>query len=275
MINEPETQLTLKQGDSTLILSQVRCALVTRGLRDAAILQVSPDELVPLNKSVVKRLAEEGDAEAQFDLGLIYQFAGKYATGEPVPFGISSTGENIVLEGPRDYAEAARWYRKAADQGTGHAQVSLGEMYYRGQGVQQDYFGAVYWFRRAASQGHPSALYALGRSYFNGEGVVKDYSEAIRLYAEAGEMGDLQAQMTLGSLYYGGEIVPQSFTESFKWYRKASDGLSTNAWCMVGQMYYDGTGVAQDHAEAARWFQKAAERGDARAQANLARAQYR
>ena len=45
--------------------------------------------------------AEKGNAKAQFDLGL------KYDTGEGVR---------------QDYAEAAKWYRKAKDQGVAGAQ---------------------------------------------------------------------------------------------------------------------------------------------------------
>jgi len=37
----------------------------------------------------------------------------------------------------QDYAEAARWYRKAADQGGVAAQFNLGVMYYEGQGCRR------------------------------------------------------------------------------------------------------------------------------------------
>jgi hypothetical protein len=47
---------------------------------------------------------------------------------------------------PQDYAEAARWYRKAADQGNADAQNNLGVMYGNGQGVPQDYVRAHMWF---------------------------------------------------------------------------------------------------------------------------------
>ena len=39
---------------------------------------------------------------------------------------------------PQDYSDAARWYRKAADQGNADAQYTLGIMYADGQGVAQD-----------------------------------------------------------------------------------------------------------------------------------------
>jgi hypothetical protein len=55
----------------------------------------------------------------------------------------------------QDYAEAARWYRKAAEQGNAVAQGSLGFMYWKGQGVAQDYVQAHLWINLAASRSNP------------------------------------------------------------------------------------------------------------------------
>ena len=56
-----------------------------------------------------------------------------------------------------DYAEAAKWYRKAAEQGNSDAQYSLGHMYQFGQGVRQNSRDAANWFLKAAAQGHAKA----------------------------------------------------------------------------------------------------------------------
>ena len=56
-----------------------------------------------------------------------------------------------------DYTEAAKWYRKAAEQGDADAQNNLGLCYERGQGVPEDYEEAVKWYRKAAAQGHAGA----------------------------------------------------------------------------------------------------------------------
>jgi uncharacterized protein len=74
--------------------------------------------------------AEQGDAEAQYSLGLMYD---------------NSKGV------PKDDAQAAIWYRKAAEQGDANAQVALGEMYASGEGVPQDYGQAHMWFNLAAA----------------------------------------------------------------------------------------------------------------------------
>ncbi len=63
--------------------------------------------------------AEKGDAESQFDLGRAL-YRGDYGVAE-------------------DYAEAVKWYRKAAEQNKAKAQFNLGLCYAKGEGVAKDY----------------------------------------------------------------------------------------------------------------------------------------
>nr|WP_213395103.1 tetratricopeptide repeat protein [Yoonia sp.] len=72
---------------------------------------------------------------------------------------------SIGIGVPRDYAEAVRWYRLAADQGFSHAQYNLGWMYHNGQGVPQDYAEAVRWLRLAAAD--KKASFGAKRSWAN------------------------------------------------------------------------------------------------------------
>jgi uncharacterized protein len=62
---------------------------------------------------------------------------------------------------PKDYAEAALWYRQAADQGNAEAQYCIAEAYATGKGVPQDFEHAAVWYRKAAKQGHGRAQRAL------------------------------------------------------------------------------------------------------------------
>ena len=105
----------------------------------------------------MKPLAEQGDADAQYNLALMYR-----------------KGQGV----PQDDAEAARWYRKSAEQGYANAQYNLGVMYAKGQGVPEDYAEAVKWYRKAAAQGKADAQYNLGVTYYNGQGVPQDYVQA-------------------------------------------------------------------------------------------------
>ncbi len=102
-------------------------------------------------------LAEQGNADAQFNLGVMYR-----------------TGRGVA----QDDKEAAGWYRKSAEQGFARAQFSLGLMYYGGQGVPQDDKEAAKWYRKAAEQGLAAAQFSLGLMYYKGQGVIKDFVSA-------------------------------------------------------------------------------------------------
>jgi len=78
----------------------------------------------------------------------------------------------------QDYAEALKWYRKAADEGEAGAQSEIGVMYNDGQGVTQDHAEALKWFRKAAEQGEARGLFNLGIAYSKGSGVPQDYVQA-------------------------------------------------------------------------------------------------
>jgi hypothetical protein len=52
---------------------------------------------------------------------------------------------------PRDYAQAAAWYRQAAEQGDAEAQGSLGFLYGIGEGMPRDYAEAYFWYGLGAA----------------------------------------------------------------------------------------------------------------------------
>jgi S1-C subfamily serine protease len=118
--------------------------------------------------------------------------------------------------------EAVKWYRKAAEQGFLPAQVSLGYMYYEGQGVEQDYAESLKWYRKAAEQGDMDQQYMVGYKYEVGHGVPKDFNEAAKWYHRAAKQGNLFAQSSLGQFYSDGTGVPKNNVEAYKWYNLAS-----------------------------------------------------
>jgi uncharacterized protein len=73
------------------------------------------------------------------------------------------------------------------------AQHSLGTMYVLGQGVARDYQEAAKWFRKAADQGSMEAQYNLGVSYRDGQGVAQDFREALAWFRKAADQGYAQA----------------------------------------------------------------------------------
>ena len=80
---------------------------------------------------------------------------------------------------PKDYAEALRWYRLAAEQGDPFAQFDLGSHYSEGIGVPKDEKEALRWWQSAAAQGFPPAQHSLGKVLARGEqGVLPDKVQA-------------------------------------------------------------------------------------------------
>jgi TPR repeat protein len=125
---------------------------------------------------------------------------------------------------------------------------NLGIMYTNGTGVQQDYAKAAEWYRRAAEQGHANAALNLGVMYASGRGVPRDRVEAARWFREAAERGDVHAQANLGYMHDNGIGVPQDHAEAMRWYRMAADQGYATAQNMLAVMCIDGCSVPQDAA---------------------------
>ena len=85
-------------------------------------------------------LAEQGDASAQYNLGVMYR-----------------NGDEVS----QDYHSAINWYILAAEQGHDDAQFKLGLMYDMGIGVNRDVNTAIMWYTFAAEQGNSNAQYRL------------------------------------------------------------------------------------------------------------------
>src|SRR5882757_7889726 len=104
-------------------LSRPSC---TRRMRymDTPSDQISDDDIPPMGTGEsAQTMAERGDAEAQFGMGLRFANAGD-APG---------------------FAQAAHWYLKAAAQNHALAQYNLSVMYFRGQGVPRDKAASLVW----------------------------------------------------------------------------------------------------------------------------------
>ena len=100
--------------------------------------QASPEQLPttaalpPNGIDALRKLADQGDADAQFAVGI------RYATGEEVP---------------ADFVEAVRWFTKAAEGGNVAAQGTLGTYYWAGRGVPPDAIKAYFWSLVAQANG--------------------------------------------------------------------------------------------------------------------------
>lgn len=135
--------------------------------------------------------ASAGDAEAQFELGVCYDFG----------YGVY---ENDL--------EAVIWYHLAAMQGHVEAQYFLACAYDEGKGIDRDPKEAFSLYKKAALQGHTLAQYNLGVCYFSGEGVKRDNQEAYYWLLIAASNGDDTARESLGDV--GQQLTPEQRTQT-------------------------------------------------------------
>lgn len=130
-----------------------------------------------------------------------------------------SAGAEEATMSARELAETqllAEWV------GTPEDQYKLGNVYYRGEGVPKDYMQAVKWYRMAADQGMPESQYMMGVIYDRGEGLPQDFAEAVAWYRKSAEQGYVAAQFELGNKYASGEGVPQNYAEAYVWFSLAA-----------------------------------------------------
>jgi TPR repeat protein len=100
----------------------------------------------------------------------------------------------------------------------------LASLYFRGKGVAQDYAQAATWFRAAADRDYPPAQDNLAWMYYTGTGVTLDYSEAAKWAQRAAAHGYARAQVDLGYLYEQGKGVPLDYVSAYTWYKLAVAG---------------------------------------------------
>ena len=194
----------------------------------------------------------------------------------------------------KDYEQAKVYYEQSGDNP--YAQISLGFLYYNGQGVEQDMEKGKELFQSAVDQGVVEGYYGLakvaenagdietalehynkvvqegaeqfyivsamsdiGYVYDNGFGVEQDGTKAVEWYTKAADLGHSEAMYCLGYEYYIGFGVEQDGTKAVEWYTKAADLGHSGAMYNLGNMYDNGGVVEQDSTKAVEWYTKAAD----------------
>ncbi len=151
-----------------------------------------------------RRAAEQGDAMAEFNLGLMH-----------------ARGDGVT----QNYHQALDWYFKAAEQGYPEAQYWVGMAYAGWQAVLPlDLSVAVKWWRQAAQQGHSEAIRQLEKLK---EPVCRDHEDPDSDLKLAAKFGSARAQYLVGVRYEGGlDGFPQDLVEAYKFFRLAETTLS-------------------------------------------------
>lgn len=196
-----------------------------------------------------EELAEEGDADAQFELELL-----KEKERENPP------------EGPE---ESIAWYWFAEEHDPADSQFNMGILYEEGPIEIRDYSNARKWYTFAAERDHAEALFRLGEIYRKGLGVLPDYVEASNFYERAGQKDHPEAKRTLINMVVlklgevrGDLVIP--------WLLQAVHEGDLEATTQLALIYDKGSGgIGQNFKEALQWYLRSAELGDPEAQERL------
>ena len=128
-------------------------------------------------------LAKKGDANAQYNLGLLYQ-----------------KGQGVE----QNDREALIWFSKAAQQGLLDAQYNTALMYYEGRGVAVSKMEAIEWWKLAAEKGHAPSQHNLAVLYAYGIATGKNTEKALELWHLSAKQGYKGARQALYQAYSEG-----------------------------------------------------------------------
>ncbi|KAJ1622092.1 hypothetical protein T492DRAFT_913713 [Pavlovales sp. CCMP2436] len=215
----------------------------------------------------LRRKADQGDAEAQCDLVQCYSVRHNVSQDYAKAAGLFRRAAD------QGHLDAQYTLGLAYREGNGrhaYAQCDIGYCYRLGKGVPQNDDEAARLYRRAAEQGHPLGQYNLAQHHAQGIGVPQDDAEAARLFRLAAEQGNAAAQFNLALLNAQGRGVPQDDRETARYLHLAAEqGLAPAQFNLANCYTRVRDGLPQDDREAARLFHLAAEQGDADAQLNF------
>lgn len=176
--------------------------------------------------------AEQGSAEAQFEIGAMYE-----------------NGRGVTA----DRAQAQQWYQKAADQKHDRALHAIARM--------KDNQRRLEITQSQAESGDVEAQYKLGSMYLTGTGTPPDLQLAAKWLTRAADKNHTKAQFKLGHLYYVELADEGDMQSALDWFNKAAVSNYSPAFYYLGDMYATGSGVTRDYDKARDWYEKAREAG--------------
>ncbi len=180
-----------------------------------------------------KRLAEQGDGEAQASLAEMY-FTGRGIDQDQEAaiewFRRAADGGHVASQvhlgmisaQMQNFELSAKWFRMAAEAGDAGGMTNLAALYLRGLGVEQNAARALDWFAKAAAQGDPAHQLQLGGLYLDGAAGEPDVESGLRWIHRAANQGYVEAQNRLGSIYQGDGAVPKDPVLAYMWFYRSS-----------------------------------------------------
>jgi uncharacterized protein len=171
-----------------------------------------------------------------------------------------------------NHGDSARAYRlldQEAKAGDPEAQVNLGYLFARGQGVWANQQEAFRLYNLSAAQGDGEGMNAVGYKYQFGTGINKDIDLAVHWYCKAVEAGNARGMNNLAILLSDGLGVPRDEEQARDLWRQSAALGHINAMANLAFSYLQSESAKRDQSQGVAWMERAAERGQQSAQSYL------
>lgn len=173
-----------------------------------------PVQQAPAKPSLFQ-LATQGDAQAQYQLGLAHR-DGKGAK--------------------KDQSEAASWFAMAAGNGIAPAAAELARAYEQGAGVVRDLGQAARWWYRAGELGDETARARFLAMLLAGETAGFAGPAAVEWLEPLAKGGDVRSILGLGGIHEKGQGLPADFGKAQAWYLQAAYAGNAEAKFRLGRL---------------------------------------
>lgn len=169
------------------------------------------------------------------------------------------------------YLTALNLARPRAEAGDAAAQTLVAEILARGLGVPRNEAEAALWYQRAAEQGAPEAQFQYALLLLDGRLVEKDEKQAYALLESAAAAGNRLAQFNFAQLLVREHPGPSGLARAITYYERAAAAGVADAQYAMAQIHANGAGgKSRDEAEARRWLELSARQNFDTAQLDLA-----
>ncbi len=244
----------------------------TEAMRDIANKYVTgyePEEIAPDPKKAffwMNRLAEEGDADALYKVGLFS------ARGFGTPHSFEQAAELMHKAAraghPKAKQAAAQYETMAKDEAKAKindaqamAELAASYMVLAGSqdkdNAEEDYEASRSWAEQSVKAGNGFGCWVLGLLYEHGRGVEKNLERAAELYEHGADLGNREAQNNLGTFLMQGMGLPQDKRRAFSLFQSAAEQGYGVAMRNLGNCYQYAYGTDGNMKKAMEWYERA------------------
>jgi TPR repeat protein len=254
----------------------------------------TPTESLQEEINKIKALADKGDKDAQFAMGLFLQQSNAQGSLPQALEYYKKAAENGQLQAMNNYGfivaastqdpaqakEGVKFIKEAADKGLNAARRNMATIYIRGMaGEPQDFAKAKTLLETAVADKDYQAEFELAQFYLS-PGVTQSDDKAWELLNSAAQHGNPNALAALGSVLFDGKEfgvakkkIPADPKKAVELFKKLAEQNNPAGLRTMGELYQKGikdTGIEKDFAKALEYYGKAAQANDAVAQVILA-----